>query len=82
MKAPTIAAMKPAPSPSLVPAERLAEETGKQRAGNAKQDGDDAAARVMPRHQQLRNGAGEAAESMITSQLFRIPQYISCASSF
>ena len=59
MNAPTIAAMKPAPSPGLVPADRLAEPAGEQRAGDAEQDGDDAAARVLARHQQLGDRAGE-----------------------
>ena len=65
-KAPTIAAMKPAPSPCVVPADRLAEEAGEQRAGDAEQDGDDAAARVLARHQQLgdrRRRAGRSRSS-------------------
>ena len=57
-----MAAMKPAPSPGAVPAEHLPEPAGEERAGDAEQDGDDAAARVAAGHQQLGHAAGQAAD--------------------
>src|SRR5512139_626041 len=46
----------------VVPANRLPEETCKQCTRNAEQYGDQATARVLPRHQKLGNAAGEQAD--------------------
>src|SRR5918995_837676 len=46
----------------IVPADRLAEESGEQRSGDAEKDGDDAPARIAPGHQQLGKPAGQQAD--------------------
>src|SRR6185437_14351772 len=46
----------------LVPADRVADPSGDQRSRNPQKDGNDAAARVSPRHQQLGDEARDSAD--------------------
>ena len=53
--------MKPAPSFGVGPADHMAEPARDERADDTEDDGNDAAAGVLARHQELRNRASEAA---------------------
>ena len=50
------------PLVGLVPADRAAQKARQKCAGNAQEDGDDATARILAGHEQLRDCAGDAAD--------------------
>ncbi len=73
MNAPTIAAMKPAPSLVSYQPIVMAEPSGNQRAGDPEQDRDDATAWVLAGHEELGDRAGKAADDDPTDNAVTVP---------